>query len=529
MSPVARRKRGPFLFGIEEECLTTVVGDADGRRVPLAVARFLSRMSELAPTLPGPSGIMNPYGRVYEDCGSHVEMASAECDSPYELALLVERQHELVGRALARLEEEGLPLRLAANNHSGLLTPKSTCWGSHDNYLCHLHPRNMTRLVLPFLVTRVYAGAGGVRFDSGEFVCGVRPLFMRRVSDGGTTGGSRAIHSVGREEHHAGRQRRLYRYHGLLADGHRSQFNLALLVGATALTLRTIETDGARLGARLDELDAIRPEPDWMERLHAYNRLAARGGPPAVHPDVLAIQRVYLEAAQRTAGRLDGPPAWVPRLLEDWAATLDAYEEDDRDWLAARLDAYIKYELYGAVLAAGGHGWEDMRRTNRGLFRRLALLDQDYHSIAFEGSPFDQLERRGALRHRVGERVSPGGERDPWIPDTLTRAAARARFLRDHSDGWRADDGHATAFCVDWASIRDRAGSRMASLDDPFATDVGPWKSFEEAIDLERALHRRARRAAMERFSDRARELAERARAREDTEDRAESQRTLPF
>ena len=52
------------------------------------------------------------------------------------------------------------------------------------------------------------------------------------------------------------------------------------------------------------------------------------------------------------------------RTLGDWAATLDAYERNDRAWLAERLDAFTKWELFSAALAESGRSWKDLR-TNQ--------------------------------------------------------------------------------------------------------------------------------------------------------------------
>src|SRR3954470_1637806 len=87
------RANAEFVMGLENECLTAVEDDPDARSRNLALGAFLGGMSRLAPSLPGPSGMFNGYGRVYLDLNRHLELASAECDSPFLLADLVERQH----------------------------------------------------------------------------------------------------------------------------------------------------------------------------------------------------------------------------------------------------------------------------------------------------------------------------------------------------------------------------------------------------------------------------------------------------
>ncbi len=134
------------------------------------------------------------------------------------------------------------------------------------------------------------------------------------------------------------------RLHLILGDGHRSQFNLALQFGATALALKAIQSD-PKLGAQLGDVTLRRRGESWVGTLQRLNKLASPGEPPRVDPAVVEVQRIYLDAARRTVDAMSDPQDWMPRILEDWQLTLDAYERSDRRWLAPRLDAYTKYEL----------------------------------------------------------------------------------------------------------------------------------------------------------------------------------------
>ncbi|HUG92611.1 MAG TPA: proteasome accessory factor PafA2 family protein [Planctomycetaceae bacterium] len=454
-----------FVMSTELECLTAV--PAAPESVGVAITELLGALANAAPSLPAVSGVFNAYGRVYCDCG-HVELAMAECDSPYLLPLIVERQQQLVAAAVERVRNAGWPLLVAGNNHSGLLTADCPVWGSHENYMTSTHPSQFTRLVLPFLVTRIYGGAGGIQFPNGAFVAGVRPLRMDLPAGGGTTR-DRAIHSTAREEHHMGLGTRRFRYHLILGDGHRSQFNLALQFGATALALKAIEHD-RKLASRLEAVPELSP-PDWVALLTRLNVLAAAGGPLRIDPLVVRTQRIYLEGACRYADSLRRPPAWVPRMIGDWQQTLDALERLDRGWLAARLDAFAKYELYSGMLAAEGLTWAELPRRPA-FFHELALVDHSYHAFGDPGSVFTRLENAGALEHRVGERVAAGGEPEPWVPESTTRAAARARFIRDHARQNR--------YLVDWSLVYDRERHRHAKLEDPFAERYAEWVGYEE-------------------------------------------------
>ena len=472
------RLNADVVVSTELECLTSTPQEPSA--APAAMEGLLQAMSELAPTLPGPGGIFNPYGRAYIDC-SHIELALIECDSPYVLAQIVECQQYLVARARDCLAARGMDLLLANNNYSGVLQAGCPVWGSHENYLVEQHPSQFTELILPFLVTRIYGGAGGIEFPTGNFLAGARPLCMEAVSGGGTTG-NRAIHSTCREEHHMGTTPARFRYHGILGDGHRSQFNLSLQFGATALALKAVIFD-KELGSKLARLDAL-SGCDWVQTLQRFNVLQRPGSELHIDPLVLQVQWIYLDAAKRYVDRLDPAPAWMNDLLENWVATLEAFERLDRPWLAARLDTFAKYEVYTSVLASEGLTWSDLPRHPR-RFCELTLLDHSYHNFCDSQSVFSLLEQDGLLDHRVGTFPLPGEEPEPFVPEVGTRASARARFIREH-----AGEEH---FVVDWSRVWDRSKSRYASLEDPYAEELSPWTSMPDLIDSEHRSRRSLR------------------------------------
>jgi hypothetical protein len=453
---------GKFAFSVEIECLTATPDDPALREA--AIPRFLHRIAELAPSVPATSGVFNGYAKIYCDVG-HIEIAVVEVDSPYLLTSVVERVQCLAGQTLQSLAEEGTRLLLANNNHSGLLENECPVWGDHENYLVEQHPTTFGEQILPFLVTRIYGGSGGVLHPTGSYLAAVRPICMALPVGGGTTE-MRAIHSTSREEHHMGRSPGKFRYHLILGDGHRSQFNLALQFGATALAIKAILSD-ARLRR---EVSALRREfgDDWVAALKRLNVLAPPGQPIRIDPLIIKTQRVYLEGARRYAASLEDGPAWIDRLLTDWEDTLAAYERLDHAWLAARLDAFAKYQYLTAALHDAGVSWAELP-GRRPMFCELALLDHSYHEFCNPESAFDRLEAAGALRHRVCDRIEPGQEDEPYVPETGTRARARARFIRDNQ--------HREDVALDWSWAQDMSGNQRAYLRDPFAAEFGPWES----------------------------------------------------
>lgn len=456
------RPSAEFVVSTEQECLTAVEGTDELQRIAKALGRFLEIMRRLAPSLPCPShGFFNPYGRVYVDYGGHLEMAAVEDSCPYSLVLINARQQELASRAVAQMAEEGCLFVLANNNHSGLLQPGAAIWGAHENYLVERHPSQFGELILPFLVSRVFAGAGGVEHPTGSFLAGVRHHFME-LPDGGSTTEQRAIHSTARDENHMGPHPSRFRYHLIVGDGHRSHFNLALQFGATALALKAIFFD-EEIRSELAKFRQKLPIRDcWVQTIKELNLLAKPGKEPRAHPLALEIQRAYLAGARRYADGLDGnAPAWIPRVLNDWDETLGALERGDREWLAARLDAFAKYEFFSAVLEDTGCGWKDLR-GNKERFFELALLDQSYHEFCNPDSVFTRLEEARLLEHRVGTSVGPGEEKEPHIPETGTRAQARARFI--------VENAHRKGLLMDWSWVTNLETGTRKALWDPFAT-----------------------------------------------------------
>jgi hypothetical protein len=461
--------RERFLFSTEEECLTALPDKPELTKI--AIKKFLSIGRRLAPSLPCPAGYFNGYGRVYADM-SHIELAAMECDDPYLLTAVVEKQHSISAQIVAEMEKEDFRFVLANNNHSGLLQTDCPVWGAHENYLTEKHPSKLTDLLLPFLVTRIYAGAGGIEFPSGDFLAGVRPTRMELVTGGDTTH-CRAIHSTAREEHHMGPKPDCFRYHQILGDGHRSHFNLALQFGATALALKAVLYD-RKLSRDIARLPGFPPPGNrWVGLLQEINVLARSGQSLTIDPRVVATQRLYLDAARRFAASMDHAPPWVPRILDDWNHTLDAIDRLDRAWLAPRFDNFAKYEFYSRILDEAGCSWAVLPNSSSELFRRLAILDHSYHEFCNRSSIFRQMEAGGLLNHRVCDMDGPGLENEPYVPDTTTRARARARFLSNHCGDPR--------FIVDWSCIYDTSSERRKSLYGPFAESYGPWEEIDSA------------------------------------------------
>lgn len=450
-----------FVFGTENECLTAFsseVPDLD------AVAEFLKVVQRKFPALNDvEGGVFTPYGRGYIDTGYHLELASIECDAPHQLPLFVEQQQEIARIANDELKKRGhTSLILANNNHSGLFEGEETpIWGAHENYCVEEHPDRFSQLLIPFLATRVYAGAGVIEARTGRYLASVRAARMRAEMNGDTTG-RRSIVSTPREAH-MDRELSLHRLHIICGDGHRSNFNLALQFAATALAVKAV-LHNPDICQRIPDCSRFLPLGGWTTVMRECNVLAeVPWQTPQVAPVVIEIQRIYLDGALEYAAATKDLPDWVETWLCHWDQTLTAMENGDNSWLAKRLDTWIKYELFTRIIEQSGHSWHDLL-SHPQLLAQLALIAQNYHEFTDPHSIFNRLESSGLLNHRLGPYIPPGQEAEPFIPDTRTRAALRARFIRDHAPSAKCSVG--------WSLALDQ--EQQWSLGDPFATELTP-------------------------------------------------------
>lgn len=465
--PMSRRNHNyRTVMGVKTEFLTALQYGAKARlEHSNAVAELLAEHASLSPSLPGPSGTFNGYGRLYAD-GMHVETATAECSDPFGLVAMQERQELLLASATFRLHDRGIELMLSNCNHSGLLTDDAPTWGSHGNYLVASPPETLADRMLPFLATRVYAGAGGVHWPSGTYSAVTRNHFLE-TERGGATTLPRALYSTARDEPLTRDPLRYgYRYHTILDDGLRSQFGRLLRSGATALALAAVQHLPDAL-APLTVPAVSGRRGFWFRALRLFNTLPIADEMPTVDPAAIRVQRVYLAAADRFVESLRSSAPWMSKVLVVWEATLDALERRDRTWLSERLDPWIKYELFARRLADCGIEWNELSRRHAAAFE-LAVLNQHYHQLAALDSPFDLLDIAGLLRHRVVPLAVPGDEAVPYVPECGTRAAVRARFIRD-----RFLDTSPPS--VDWNAAYDAAGNLIGALDDPFATSFSAY------------------------------------------------------
>lgn len=354
--------------------------------------------------------VMTNGGRFYND-HAHPEYCTPECSTLSEL-LAHDRAGELILMAsAARLSERrGAKVRLYKNNtdfcgHS---------YGCHENYLVprSLPWEGMAAQMQAFLVTRqIYAGAGKFaleeedRFDGPGFQISQRSDFFSELQSVDTMQRRPIINT--RDEPHANPALHR-RFHVILGDANMSPFATWLKVGATALTLRALES--GRLGKMPELADpllalrAISRDANWRWEL------SLKGGKNST---AIAAQRAYLAGVRGAGLELSGGEE---ALLAEWGRTLDDLE---RDPMAChdRLDWVAKLKMVREFQEAQSISDDDPW---------LRSLDLEYHRLDLEEGLYFALEQSGQMVRMAEERDCRLAMTTP--PET-TRARIRGRCV----------------------------------------------------------------------------------------------------
>ncbi len=444
-----------ILCGLEHEVMTKCVGgtsiDADVK----AAQRLLQILADSNPALPGPNGresdIFLTSGRFMIDHGAHLEYATCECSSPFELVRVVREQEKLLASALQKLQEEGCELFLSNCNHGGILQLNAPTWGCHENVLVRDPPDNYAEQILPFLATAgAFRGAGGFLGGKGFLAC-TRTVFM--VYDrGGATTSERALFSTARREHLTSEPSRYgYRLHLIDSDGQRSDYSRLLKTGIIALVCKAIES-----GRRVQEL--VPPAPTgnnvdfWLKALREFNLLSRDGldAPLRLASAAFDIQQIYFRLVDEWFGNTSGLPSWIGPFMAIWETMLNKIKSQDTEFLASRLDPWIKHRAMTKTLVELGAGWMETRE-NQELQSVLAHVNQEFHSMTGDKNVRRSLSLPAA---------------DLYRESVITRATRRANAIR-RLCGTRAS--------VDWRLICKSETERM-DISAPFGVDGEPLR-----------------------------------------------------
>jgi hypothetical protein len=504
-----RLETGDCLFGLEVEFALSTKATAEGEiqlQRKLAIERVfgaLSRRVHLPSFRPGTgSWFMN--GEVYVDRGDHLEFASAEVCNPRDAVLYEKSGERMIALAVADIlrDDPEAGISIIKNNQDYHI---GTTYGCHESYLMHrqVDTPEIRRQIVPFLVSRVWAGAGSVSIDPGSpgMALFQRAPFITRECGIETTR-DRPILNLRDETLSDGNHRRL---HLIVGDSLMSQIQTFLKTGVTAIVVKLIDC-GIQLADDIDLVDPVRAFKEISADLFCTRSVMLTSGKKITG---CAIQRHYLAKAEKHLRYL---PSWADDVIREWDNVLTLLENNDAR-LNTMLDSHIKQFLFADWLKkrdmdfATINRWRAVFRSLRVPFEKLIeapsrllemafrehilahrqttggkpdihrimrtlfdfyKLDILYHDINPSTGLYYQLDRQGLLNDRIiadDEEILRAMEHSP----SGTRAAVRGAVIADLA----AREVPAAAA---WTSVNRFDQDSWLDLMDPFENKES-WKS----------------------------------------------------
>jgi hypothetical protein len=497
------------LFGSEVEYALAVDMAESGESVIQArrnlatktIFRALSRYPHL-PTARSMPGMFFPFGgEIYID-RNRIEAALPEVTDPRSAVICEKGVERFIALAMdsARAELPGIRFHLIKNNRDY----------SYDEHTqgCHLSVlmrrrvgfEQIRRQLVPFLVTRVYAGSGTLSNDPAS---GGMALFQRadHITRESGLPYERSIVSQ-RDECLSGKEYR--RLHLEADDSLMSELGI-YLAKATVLIVFLIDMG-------FEMADDIVP----ADSVHAFRAISSDPGARVLLRDgrlltACQIQRRYFRKLEKHIRYL---PRWAHNFLDRLDIVLTLLESGDpTGQLSTMLDYQIKMRVFTEWLREQGRTWREinlwwsavrggripfdqMLEASNYLLRcafpetftahcrafgespdirgiliailQLIRLDASYHTID-ESGLFNRLDRAGFLRHRIAredEILAAMHE-----PPSGARSEIRGRMVA----ALYAKKQAATA---SWISIVPSNGDTFLDLSDPFER-WAVWKPKE--------------------------------------------------
>lgn len=387
--------------------------------------------------------------RLYLDVGSHPEVATAECDSIYQLLAYDRAGDRIVDdlgvQAEQALKREGADTQIYLFKNN--LDSVGNSYGCHENYLVSrtIVLKTLGLTLLPFLITRqLICGAGKITEDSYQLSQRADHVW-EGVSSATTR--SRPIINT-RDEAHA--DTHLYRrLHIIVGDSNLAQPSFALKVGSALLMLEMIEAEFPDM-PRFEFANDMAAIRDISRDITGRARIELKTGGTIT---ALEVQQEYCQAAQKWLGERPANDE-LRQVVDLWAKALEAIEahnlaaiERDIDW-AIKLSLLQKFQKKLGVA--------DFQHP------KLQQIDLAYHDIRPGRGLFQVLEAKGL----VNTLISPADVAHAVAhPPATTRAALRGKFLA-------AAVAAKAPFSVDWLRLKvNHPEPQIIELGDPFAPE----------------------------------------------------------
>lgn len=317
--------------------------------------------------------------RLYRD-GSHVEYASPETTSPWDLVTHILAGERLVSGGLERVREAerlGQAIQLYKTSQSYGACPSH--FGCHENHGYRHAPQGMMPMVACFLASRIiFTGSGGyVARRSIRFSLSPR-LHVLSQSVSGDDG----YYMInGRNEHLSdGRTRRL---HLISGESLCSHLGMLLKAGTTALVVAMAD-HGVKLPARyrlaktMASAIAFAGDPTCKACAPVESRGRSIGA--------LGLQRWYLGRAEAHLGA-DWMPGWAPRIIVLWREVLNLLEDGAPCSVATRLDWAMKWALHEAQCEKAGFDPTDLPGWDNDIAKMAELAVMNPYQVDRENAP----------------------------------------------------------------------------------------------------------------------------------------------
>lgn len=484
--------------------------DREGRI--LYQPRLLSRLSEHAQATLGYTStstrgrFLGNGGLLYLDAGLHMEWATPEVTSPFDVVRYLEAGDRVLLDLTTSLQASSPDIAEIFCSRTNVDYLSGTLWAAHESYMHRASVGDLPAQLTPFLASRVLLGAGGWdhRSPALRFTLSPRAHFVTRAADKDSQYVRPLFHT--KDEPLSGTG--THRLHVACSESLCSHTANVLRFGTTALVLALVER-GVKPGG-----DVALASPVWaVDRFavapEGVSAPLAGGG----RTTALAIQRHYLSCVEAHVGQLAIP--WAATVCALWRDTLDDLDHGARR-TASTLDWAIKRRLFARRLEQRGIAWDSLPvwhtvlnrlrsawnvgpgkgrafdvamalAPDEWLSRQMAHLSPSLvpHGLSWEHLPallsarhelfeldakfsaigeegvFNALDRAGALSHRVADLDVADAVLNP---PTDTRARIRGDVVRRLSAA-------GISYGAEWTRIYDRDRRRELDLMNPFETE----------------------------------------------------------
>jgi proteasome accessory factor A len=346
---------------------------------PSLLRRFIEYSKQSLPytSVSGWGRFLENGGFLYLDSGLHIEWATPECTSPFDVTRFLRAGDKIVNDLATQLLQDSPDLADIFCSRCNVDYVDRTLWAAHESYMHHADPHDLPDQLIPFLASRVVLGAGGWDYQSPGlcFTLSPRAHFISQVVGHDSQHVRPLFHTKNESLSGTGS----HRLHVACSETSCSDIATVLRFGTTALVVAIVEL-GARPGADValaSPLTALRRfARDVKCRVQATTTHGRR-------VTALDIQRHYLSCVEQYLGSSQ-LPEWAQEVCGLWKSTLDKVDAG-LSQVDRTLDWAVKRRLFARWLDRKGIAWASLRTWNAA----IRQLRRTWKSDGPKDQPFD--------------------------------------------------------------------------------------------------------------------------------------------